>query len=185
MSTVLKRILFGVALAVVATGCSYLTPPDANRLVLSLSPTNELGYEIDSTGGITVSSRTMQLSTRPGMPLTTVTGYRIDYFNTSGSRIGMSPPNPQSLNVVVPAGFVCESPEPTIGCNALSEGARPAPGIPATAAGVSSQLLSADIATMHVLAGSPAGWYAEMTLYYDNAWGQFEEVYALHIVAPN
>lgn len=91
----------------------------------------------------------------------------------------------QTLNVTVPAGFTCDEPAPVVGCTTFSAGARPAPGTPAEVQGVSSQFLNVDIAQAHILAGMPSGWYAVITLYYDNARGQFAQEYIAYIVAPN
>jgi hypothetical protein len=38
---------------------------------------------------------------------------------------------------------------------------------------------------MHILAGQPTGWYADVTLFYDNANGAFEQTYRVNIAVPN
>jgi len=93
--------------------------------------------------------------------------------------------SPQTLNITVPAGWQCTQPDPLLGCNAMSEGAKPAIGVPASVAAIQNQLLNADIIDMHILAGQPSGWYADLTLFYDNAFGEFEEPYRINIVVPN
>lgn len=167
------------------SACSMFTPTDPDRLMMGLTPTNELGYEVDGSGKITVTSRNLLLSTRAGMPLTNVTGYRIEYYNSSDVLVGESGTDPQTLNVTVPAGFICDEPAPVVGCSSLSAGARPAPGTAIEIEGVSSQFLNIDIVEAHLLAGSPSGWYAVVTLFYDNARGEFAQEYVLYIVAPN
>lgn len=167
------------------SACSMFTLNDPDRLMFGLTPTNELGYEVDSSGIISITSRNMLLSTKAGMPVTNVTGYRVDYYNSADVLVGESSADQQTLNVTVPAGFTCDEPTPVVGCTAVSAGARPAPGTPTEVEGVSSQLLNVDIAQAHILAGMPSGWYAVITLYYDNARGQFAQEYVAYIVAPN
>lgn len=184
MNRQLKRIGTALLLAVTLSACSMFTPPQANRLLFGMEPSNELGYEVSGTG-ITVESRTLLLSARPGMPITTVRGYRVEYFDENGVKLGQTSTTPQTLNIVVPAGWQCTAPDPVLGCNAMSEGARPAPGPAATVAAVQNQFLNADIVEKHLDALSPAGWYAAVTLFYDNALGEFEETYRINIMAPN
>lgn len=179
-----KRAAAGVMLTLALSACSMFTPPDANRLLFGMTPTNELGYEV-TPQGITVEARTLQLSARAGMPVTNVSGYRIEYRDNFGVLVGETSDVPQSLNITVPAGWQCDEPHPTMGCNAMSPGARPAQGVPATVAAVQNQFLNGDIIDAHILAGSPSGWYAEITFYYDNVYGEFEETYTVNIVVPN
>lgn len=185
MDRLLKRGAAGLLLILALTACSKFIQPDENRLLFGMEPTNELGYEVDSSGTITVESRTLRLSTRAGAPLTTVTGYRVEFRNQNGVLLGATSNVPQSLNITVPAGWQCTTPDPVLGCNAMSEGARPAPGVPASVAGIQDQFLNADIIQMHILAGQPTGWYADVTLFYDNANGAFEQTYRVNIAVPN
>lgn len=185
MNRLLMRLGAGLLLALTLSACSMLFPPEPNRLLFGLLPTNELGYEVDNAGTITIETRTLQLSTRPGMPVTTVTGYRVEYYDENGALLGETSDVPQTLNITVPAGFTCTNPDPVLGCNAMSEGARPANGVPATVAGIQDQFLNGDIALLHQLSGFPTGWYADITLYYHNAFGEFEETYRAYIVVPN
>ncbi len=184
MNRHLKRIAAALLVAVTLSACSMFTPPQANRLLFGMEPTNELGYSSDGTT-ITVESRNLLLSTRPGMPLTTVRGYRAEFYNENGVLVGETSDVPQTLNITVPAGWQCTTPDPFLGCNAMSEGARPAPGPTATVAGIQDQFLNADIVELHLFAGSPTGWFANITLFYDNSYGEFEETYRVNIVAPN
>src|SRR5690606_31267480 len=60
MNRQLKRIGTALLLAVTLSACSMFTPPQANRLLFGMEPSNELGYEVSGTG-ITVESRTLLL----------------------------------------------------------------------------------------------------------------------------
>lgn len=173
-----------VALAFLSA-CSMFKPEAPDRLMLGLSPTNELGYEIDAGGIVTIETRELVLSTKAGMPVTNVTGYRIEYFDQFDFFQGASSLEPQSLNITVPAGIVCPEADPKMGCSTMSPGARSGPGAAVEVPGLGNQLLSGDIALAHAAVGSPAGWYAVLTLYYENGRGQFAEDYVLYIVAPN
>lgn len=62
-----------VALSLLSA-CSMFTPSEPDRLMFGLTPTNELGYEVDTSGIITITNRNMLLSTKAGMPMTSVTG---------------------------------------------------------------------------------------------------------------
>lgn len=185
MKRYLARTLPVLALAVALSACSMFAAPNANRLLFGLTPVNELGYEVSTSGEITIATRTLVLSTRAGGPVTTVTGYHIEYYNASGSLVGATYDDPRSLNVTLPAGFLCDEPDPVVGCNSLSEGARPGPGIPVELPAGTVQLLNVDIAQQHIAAGYPTGWYAAVTLFYDNAFGAFSQTYNVAIVAPN
>lgn len=184
MNRQLKRIAAALIIGVTLSACSMFTPPQANRLLFGMEPTNELGYEV-TPQGITVESRILQLSTRAGMPITNVTGYRVDYRDENGVLLGRTSTVPQTLNITVPAGWTCAEPDPFLGCNAMSPGARPAPGVAATVAAIQNQFLNGDIIDAHMLAGSPTGWHADITLFYNNVHGEFEETYKVNIVVPN
>lgn len=184
MNRLIKWTAAGVLLSLALSACSMFTPPDAHRLLFGMTPTNELGYEV-TPQGITVVARNLQLSTRAGMPVTFVTGYRVEHRDSLGTLVGRTSMEPQSLNVTVPAGWQCDTPHEALGCDAMSEGARPGPGVPATVAGIQSQFLNGDIIDAHITAGQPSGWYADITLYYYNAFGEFEETYRVNIVVPN
>ncbi len=173
-----------IALAMLSA-CSTIFPNQPDRLMVGLSPVNELGYEINSSGEITITPRQLTLSAKPGTPLTNVTGYRIDYYDELNFLVGSSGDDPQSLNVSVPAGLVCDNPVEGVGCTNMSENARPGPGLAVDAPGLSSQLLNVSVAQAHVAAGFPAGWYAALTLYYENARGRFEQEYVFYLVVPN
>jgi len=184
MNLNLKRAAAALTLLIGLSACSMFVPPDANRLLFGLEPVNELGYEV-TPQGITVETRTLKLSTRAGMPATNVTGYRVEYRDNSGVLRGQTSTVPQSLNITVPAGWQCTTPDPFLGCNALSEGARPAPGVAATVAAIQNQFLNADIIEAHMAEDQASGWFADITLYYNNVNGEFEETYRVNIVVPN
>ena len=109
----------------------------------------------------------------------------MEFFDETGALVGETSDVPQTLNVTVPAGFICDTPDPVLGCNAFSVGARRANGVPVSVAGIQDQFLNGDIAVLHQLAGFPTGWYADITLFYYNSLGEFEETYRFDIVTPN
>lgn len=127
MNRNLLRTALLVTMAASLSACSMFVAPAPNRLNLGLTPNNELGYEVDENGVITITNRNMILSTRAGAPVTTVTGYHIDYIDHLGNVIAATADDPRSLNITVPAGFVCDEPDPVVGCTMLSAGARPGP----------------------------------------------------------
>ena len=182
-----RLLLKGAAAAVLTlalSACSMFIPPET-RLMFGMLPTNELGYEVDDNGVITVESRTLQFTNPPGRPVTLITGYRVEFRDQNNNLVGQTSEEPQSLNVTVPAGFQCNEPDEVLGCDATSEGARPSPGVPATTAAVSNQLLNVDVIEMHILAGAPIGWYADITFFGHSGAGQFDETYRVNIIAPN
>lgn len=184
MIRLLSRGAAAIGLALALSACATFSPPDA-RLLFGMSPTNELGYEVDNSGAITIESRILTFRNPAGMAQATVTGYSVQFRDQAGVLIGQTSTTPQSLNIVVPAGFVCTTPDPLVGCSPMSEGARPAPGIPAVSEQMQSQLLNAGIAEMHITAGFPTGWYADLTFYGHRGGVEFREVYRVNIVAPN
>ena len=185
MKSNFARVASLVIAATVLSACSTIFPNQPDRLMLGLSPTNELGYEIDAMGIITVKSRDLILSTKAGTPTTNVTGYRVDYYDELNVLVGAGGDDPQSLNVTVPAGLVCDNPVPGVGCTNLSQNARPGNGMAIEVPGRTTQLLNVDVAQAHVAAGFPSGWYAVVTLYYENARGTFQQEYVFYIAVPN
>lgn len=184
MRRLIKRSAAALVVALSLSACSMFFPPET-RLMFGMLPTNEFGYEVNSSGEITVETRQFQFTNPAGMPVAHVTGYRAEFRDHLGTLLGRTSLEPQPLNVTVPAGFQCSDPDPTLGCNAMSEGARPGPGIPAVGPTIGSQLLNADIIEAHILAGMPTGWYADITFFGHNAYGEFEETYRVNITAPN
>jgi len=184
MRRLLKRSAATVMVAIGLSACSMFVPPET-RLMFGMLPTNELGYEVDSSGGITVEARQFQFTNPAGMPVTQITGYRVEYRDQLGTLVGRSSLEPQALNITVPAGFQCDEPDAVLGCNPMSPGARPAPGPTATGPALANQLLNADIVEAHISSGYRSGWYADITFYGYNAYGEFEETYRVNIVAPN
>lgn len=184
MNRLLKRSAAALILAWALAACAMFVPPET-RMSFGMLPANELGYEVDSSGAITVEARTLVFSNPAGMPATSITGYRLAYFNQSGALLGQTPSTPQSLNIYVPGGFQCTEPDPVLGCNLQSEGSRPAQGPTSTSEALQSQLLNADIVNMHIAAGFPTGWYADITFYGHGAAGEFQETYRVNIMAPN
>jgi hypothetical protein len=184
MRRLLKRSAAALGLAITLSACAMLIPPD-NRLMFGMLPVNELGYSVNSSGEITIEARQFQFTNPAGMPVAVITGYRAEFRDQLGTLIGRTSLEPQAISITVPAGYQCTDPDQGLGCNPMSIGARPAPGIPATGPAISSQLLNADIAEQHLTLGTPTGWYADITFYGYNAYGEFEETYRVNIVAPN
>lgn len=179
----LLRLLIAAAAVLSLAACST-TPANSATVLFGLSPVNELGYEVDSSGVITIETRNMQFRNYPGMPVGFITGYRIDYYDQSNALVGRTPTIAQSLNIVVPPGFMCEEPDPVMGC-AATFARYQAPGPIAATEDMSDQLLNADIASEHISRGFPSGWFARLTIYGHNTYGSFEDTHIINIVAPN
>lgn len=184
MNRLLVRSAAFAALAIALSACAMFTPPDT-RLMFGMSPTNELGYEVDTSGAITIESRILTFRNPAGMAQASVTGYSIQYRDQAGVLIGQTSTTPQSLNILVPAGYVCTTPDPLLGCSPMSEGAVAAPGMPGMSEEMQSQLLNVGIAQQHITAGFPTGWYADITFVGHRGGLDFQEVYRVNIVAPN
>lgn len=183
MKRPLLRMLLAAAAVLTLAACST-TPVGTSTVMFGMSPVSDLGYEVDDSGAITIEARNLQFRNYAGMPMAYITGYRIEYYNTANARVGQTPAVPQSLNLIVPPGFQCDEPDPVLGCQ---DGfARfPAPGPVASIENMANQLLNADIAQAHILAGFPAGWFARLTIYGHNVYGPFEDDHIINIVAPN
>ncbi len=179
----LLRLVIAAAAALSLAACST-TPAGTSTIMFGLAPVNELGYEVDTSGAITIEGRNMQFRNYAGMPLAYVTGYRVDYYNSANTLIGRTSTIPQPLNFVVPPGFQCEEPDPVIGCASAAVRTQ-APGPVASVEGMGNQLLNVDIAMDHIAAGYPSGWFARVTIYGHNAYGAFEDQHIINIVAPN
>ena len=57
MKRLLVRSAAFLALIVGLSACSMFRPPET-RLMFGMLPTNELGYEVDNSGAITIEART-------------------------------------------------------------------------------------------------------------------------------
>lgn len=179
----LLRLLIAAAAVLSLAACST-TPANSATVLFGLSPVNELGYEVDSSGGITIESRNMQFRNYAGMPVAYITGYRVDYYDQSNALLGRTPTISQSLNIVVPPGFMCEEPDPVLGCSAAFARYQ-APGPIASTQSMANQLLNVEIAADHIALGFPSGWFARITIYGHNVYGPFEDTHIVNIMAPN
>jgi hypothetical protein len=159
----MKRVLtlvFGVLVsAVVLAACT--TTVSSDRLQFALSASGTLGYEVDG-GGVTIESRTMNFRNAAGAYGVTINEYRIAFFDHNGTPLDFDGSDQVgSVNLFVPAGILCPTPDEIRGCILGDEGWTFGPGPLATTA-QSYQLLPAAIALAHVASGYPIGWYAEI-----------------------
>lgn len=182
MKRLLMRMVAAIALIVALAACS--APGADGRLSVRMEPTNPFGYEVDDTGAITITTRTLIFQNAAGEAAATIDGVHVAFFNASGALVGEWTPD-NALGIVVPAGFQCTAPDPVIGCTATSTGAFAAPGQESNPVGATTQLLSGDVASAHALLGSPTGWYGELTFSGRDYRGAFEVTKTYYIVAPN
>lgn len=157
MKRALVRWAALVGLVAVLAACTTTAGPAG--LQFSLGESGTLGYEVDDSGAITITSRLMRFQSSAGEVGRTLTRYRIAFFDGAGAAVNGGD-NVQfgSMSLFVPPGIQCAAPDAVLGCTLGSEGARFAVGPQ-----VSSQaynLMPADIAQQHLLAGSPVGWHA-------------------------
>ena len=91
-----------------------------------------------------------------------------------------------SMNLYVPPGIQCTTPDETLGCRLGDEGWRFAPG-PEVVSLQGFQLLPGSVAIAHLAAGAPAGWYALIEFDgVDDAGRSFTTVqYRLTITVPD
>lgn len=91
-----------------------------------------------------------------------------------------------SMNLYVPPGIQCTTPDGVLGCRLGDEGWRFAPGLEVVSA-QGFQLLPGSLAIAHLAAGAPAGWYALIEFGgVDDAGQSFTTVkYRLSITVPN
>lgn len=182
MKRLLMRMVAAVALIVALAACS--APGADGRLSVRMEPTVDLGYEVDDTGAITVTTRTLIFRNGAGDAAATIDGVHAAFFDASGALVGEWTPF-NDLSIVVPAGFQCTAPDPVLGCTRTSPGAVAAPGQESAPELATTQLLSGDVATAHAMLGSPIGWYGEFTFSGHDYRGPFEVTKTYYIVAPN
>lgn len=131
------------------------------RLQFNTEP-GAIGYSVDDKGVITIGERLLSFRNSTGAYAVTLTGYVITYRSESGGLAnGADSYSRGSLNVYVPAGIQCTVPDPVTGCDLRSEGATYGPGKKVTTGGY--QLLPVGVAQAHLTAGTPVGWYGEIT----------------------
>ncbi len=118
-----------VTLLVLLSSCSLGL--NRENIDFGIDP-NPLGfnYTINPTTGVVtfiIPSHTLRLSNKAGAIGATVQGYSLEFYDSSGNPLfpGDHVVNSQgSLNVYVPAGLICDEPDPERGCHFISPGAR-------------------------------------------------------------
>jgi len=185
----MKRLLVRAAVAAALVGllaaCTTTVTP--SRLQFTMSPTGNLGYEVSTTGEITVTARNLVFRNTAGQVGVTLTGLLIEFYDANDAA---APPgdnaNVISLNVYVPPGIQCDQPDPVLGCTMQSAGARFAPGLQVTTP-EAYQLLPVGVVLAHIGAGQPVGWHADITFTGFTAIGQAftSETYRVSIAPPN
>lgn len=156
----LTLIAGAVLLTLLVAACT--TTVSSARLQFGLSPSGNLGYEIDEEGVVTIESRNMRFRNVAGAYGVTLTEYTISYFDTAGFPLPLDE-NVQTntLSIFVPAGIQCPAPDAVTGCQLGIAGWRFGPG-PEVVSEPAFQLLPGAVAIAHALAGFPVGWYAEI-----------------------
>jgi hypothetical protein len=199
----MQRLLVRAAAAVLVgllVACEGLGDPPT--LSFTMLPSGTLGYEVSSSGEITITTRNLVFRNPAGAPGLTLTAYRIEFFdeNDLPAPVGDNAQD-GSLSIFVPPGIQCASPDPQLGCNPLSEGARFAPGVQVVTES-NYQLLPVGVAQEHLfrsfpdfggdddlflLEPQPVGWHAEITFSGRTATGGFytSPTYRLGIAPPN
>ena len=175
----MKRILVRAALAAALVGllvaCEGYTDP--TDLSFTMRPSGTLGYEVSSSGEITIETRNLVFRNPPGAYGLQLQSYRIEFFDENDAPLlGGDNVQDGSLSLFVPPGIQCDEPDPHLGCTALSAGWRFAFGVEAVSEG-GYQLLPVGIAQAHLLRAfpdfeegdvllgtpQPVGWHADIT----------------------
>ncbi len=183
MKRLLTRLVAAALLVGLLAACSATTTQ--RSFLASLQANGSLGYEVSSSGDVTVTSRNLVFSTRAGSPAVTITDFDVAYFDDGGNFISGWVAASNALDVFVPAGFTCPEPDERMGCTTTSPGAVAAPGQATSVDAAELQLLNADAIAAHISAGGPAGWFAEVTFNGQGAYGPVREMFSFFIVVPN
>ncbi len=186
---ILSPLLLTVTLTAALSGCGF-NLFNGQEIVFGVNPA-PLGYELDSSGRITIESRTLTMHSRAGALGATVNGYRTYFFDGNDEPVPAGDSKVFSegaLGIYVPAGIRCDAPDlgsPPVGCYTYSEGARYEEGYQVLSQPV--QLLPVKVATQHIEAGFPLGWYAEIELYgtTDTGANFITDRFRVAIVPPN
>ncbi|NLG08315.1 MAG: hypothetical protein GX560_03525 [Deinococcales bacterium] len=191
MNRLLLRVATAAVLIASLAACSPLTPPE--RMTVRLDPVGDLGYEVDNSGAITVTTRALAFQSSAGSPAATITGAEVNYYDGDGVWQGGWNSERNGLSVFVPAGFACEAPDAVMGCSRTSPGSFPAPGQENVLTQSSVQFLPSEVVERHLVASMDAsvsgvtmpGWYGEFTFHGYDAMGEFEITKTFFIAAPN
>lgn len=182
--------LIAVLLIVVLSGCGTFEV-SSQRMQFSLAPDGNLGYEIDSSGVITIKPRTLRFTNAPGASALQVTRAEVNYYDAAGNPIVVNDPTvPSSFDIYVPAGIACDDPDEVLGCTMNSTNPRVAASQTVETA-QTYQMLEAEIAFQHASTGA-VGWYAEFVFHgftgggFSGSQVEFTSApYRVAIVAPN
>lgn len=183
MKRLLTQVILTALVAALLAACS--NPGAGERLTVRLDSTGNLGYEIDDSGKITVTTRSLVFRNAPGEPVAAINGVRARYYDAAGRLLEQWETATNSLSIVVPAGFGCADPDPVMGCTMLSAGAYPAYSEATAPADAQLQLLPDSVAIAHASRTGPGNWWATFTFTGENAFGAFEVDRDFYIVAPN
>lgn len=185
MKRVLTLVTGAVVLTLLLAACT--TVVTASRLQFSLSESGTIGYEVDQQGALTVKGRNLRFRNAAGAYGVTINEYTITYFDAFGVPIdldGISQAG--SVNLFVPPGIQCTTPDIVYGCAVGDDGWRFAPGAEVVSP-QTYQLMPAGLALAHIASGYPVGWYAEIEFTgFDTLNRTFTtEPYILAITAPD
>ena len=185
MKRVLTLVTGAVVLALLLAACT--TVVTASRLQFSLSESGTIGYEVDDQGVLTVEGRTLRFRNAAGAYGVTINEYTITFFDTFGVPLaldGSSQTN--AVNLFVPPGIQCTTPDIVYGCAVGDAGWRFAPGAEVVSP-QTYQLMPAGVAFAHISANFPVGWFAEIEFTgFDTLNRTFTtEPYFLTITAPD
>jgi hypothetical protein len=153
-------LVTGAILLTLLAACTTVVTD--SRLQFSLSDSGTIGYEVDDQGQLTVEGRNLRFRNAAGAYGVTITEYTIGFYDTSGLPLaldGSSQTN--SVNLFVPPGIQCDTPDVVYGCAVGAPGWHFAPGAEVVSP-QSYQLMPAGVAFAHISAGFPVGWYAEI-----------------------
>ncbi len=200
----MKRLLVRAAAAAALVGllvaCEGFSDPPT--LSFTMQPSGTLGYEVSSSGEITIETRNLVFRNPAGAYGLTLTAYRIEFFDENDAPAPVGD-NAQegSLSLFVPPGIQCADPDPQLGCTMASEGARFAPGVQVVSES-GYQLLPVGVAQEHLfrsfpdlggdddlllLEPQPVGWHADITFTGRTATGGVytSPTYRVGIAPPN
>lgn len=180
-----RNLLQVVAAALLVALLAACSTPETGGMTVRLDPTGNLGYEV-SGGTLTIESRAFVFRNAPGEPEAIINGVTPAYFAHNGLLVEQWIGDPQSLSIVVPAGFTCTEPDPVRGCDLLSPGARAGYGMESSLESGMNQLLPHTVAIEHSqTAFGSSTWWVEFTFTGENAYGPFEFTRTFTITRPN
>jgi len=182
----MKRLtLQVVAIAALVALLAACSNPAAGGMTVRLDPVGNLGYS-GSGSSVSVEARSVVFRNAPGEPLAQITGVEAAFFSSNGVVAEMWIAEPNSVSIIVPAGFTCTDPDPVSGCTGLSAGARQDFGQPSVVDEGQLQLLPKTVAEAHSAATlGNSTWWGEYTFHGTNAQGPFQFTRTFNITASN